>query len=104
MPPHALLGRYCSGSPCLAVLRHEGGVATPQHHGTRRFASPIDSVAAVRSSVVAEMFCAITHTVLFDHTFPLSSIGRVDDTSAAVAKLPAEGSMAGCGFAYRAAS
>ena len=48
-------------------------------HGTCRFATPTDSVAAARSNVAAEMFRAITRTVLFDHTAASSSMNRVDD-------------------------
>ena len=41
---------------------------TDPGQGTRRFATPTDSVAAARSNVAAEMFRAMTRTVLFDHT------------------------------------
>jgi hypothetical protein len=58
-------------------------------HGTRRFATPTDSVAAARSNVAPEMFRAITRTVLFDHTAASSSMNRVDDTSDAAARSPA---------------
>ncbi len=37
-------------------------------HGTRFFVTPIDSVDAARSNVAAEMFRAMTRTVLFDRT------------------------------------
>ena len=61
---------------------HEGGDGTPQDHGTRRFATATDSVAA-------EMFRAMTRTVLFHHTAASSSMNRVDDTCDACAKSPA---------------
>ena len=51
-------------------------------HGTRRFATLTDSVAAARSNVAAEMFRAITRTVLFDDTAASSLMNRVDDTLA----------------------
>lgn len=35
-------------------------------HGTHRFATPTESVAAPRSKVAAEMFLAMTRTVLLD--------------------------------------
>jgi hypothetical protein len=64
-------------------------IAGRSGHGTRRFATPTDSVAAARSNVAPEMFRAITRTVLFDHTAALSSMNRVDDTSDACARSPA---------------
>ncbi|WP_431285603.1 hypothetical protein ACQW02_12705 [Humitalea sp. 24SJ18S-53] len=50
-------------------------------HGIRRFVTPTDSVAAAKSNVTAEMFRAITSTVLFDHTAASSSMNRIDETS-----------------------
>ena len=50
-------------------------------HGTRRFVTATDSVAAARSNVAPEMFRAMTRTVLFDHTAALSPMNRVDETS-----------------------
>ena len=64
------------------MLIDEGG------HGTRRFATRTDSVAAARSNVAAEMLRAITRTVLFDHTAASSSMNRVDDASDAIVTLP----------------
>ena len=58
-------------------------------HGTRRFTTPTDSVAAARSNVAAEMCRAITRTVLFDQTAASISMKRVDDTNDACARSPA---------------
>jgi hypothetical protein len=71
------------------VPRHEGGQGTPQHHGTCRFTTRTGSVAATRSNVAAEMFRAITRTVLFGQTAASSSMDRVEDTSDACARSPA---------------
>ena len=58
-------------------------------YGTRRFVTPNRQRRRVRSNVVAEMFRAITRTVLFDHTAASSSMNRVDDTSDGSARSPA---------------
>lgn len=55
-------------------------------HGTRRFTTCTDSVAAPRSKVAGEMFLAMTRTVLLDHAAASSSMNRVDDTSDAFAR------------------
>lgn len=74
--------------------RSERGDGTPQHHGTRRFTTPTDSVAAARSNVAPEMFPAITRTALFDHTAALGSMNRVDETNDACARSPARAPFA----------
>jgi hypothetical protein len=58
-------------------------------YGTRRLATPTDSVAAAKANVAPEMVRVITRTVLFDHTAASSSMNRVDDTSDALASSPA---------------
>ena len=60
-----------------------------ENRAVRRFVTPADSVAAARPNVAAEMFRAITHTVLFDQTAASSSMNRVDDTSDTDASSPA---------------
>jgi len=68
-------------------------------HGTRRFTTPTDSVAAVRSNVAAEMFRAITRTVLLDHTAASSSTNRVDDTVSLLVQAALAGILPPYGFA-----
>ncbi len=70
--------------PCIGGLKIQSS-----RQGTRRFVTLTESVAAARSNVAAEMFRAITRTVLFDHTAASSSMKRVDDTSDACARSPA---------------
>ena len=55
---------------------------------TRRFATPTDSVAAVRSILVPEMFRAITRTALFVQAKAVRSVNRVELTSDAWAISP----------------
>jgi hypothetical protein len=66
-----------------------GALRPLPHHGTGRFVTPTDSVAAATSNVTLEMFRAITRTVLFDQTAASSSMKRVDDNSDACAWSPA---------------
>lgn len=44
-----------------------------RHHGTRRFVTPTDSVAAARSNVAPEIFRAVTRTLLLDQTWQSST-------------------------------
>ncbi len=54
-------------------------------HATRLFVSPTDTDAAARSTVAAEVFRAMTRTVLYDHTRASTSMNRVKNINYATA-------------------
>ncbi|HEV7265955.1 MAG TPA: hypothetical protein VGN83_13690 [Falsiroseomonas sp.] len=60
---------------------------TPQCHGTRRFITCTDSVAAARSMVVFDTLRASTRTVLLDQAVASSSGNRLAVASEALSRL-----------------
>lgn len=71
-------GARCSAVRALPVWM----VIADRRHGTRRFTTPTDSVAAARSTVAPEMFRAITRTVLSPANLPLSAAVRRAESTA----------------------
>ncbi len=81
-------GKEAEGARCRAARPLPVWMSIDEgSNGTLRFATTTDSVAAARSAGAADMFRAITRTVLFDHTAASSSMNRVHDTSDAVARV-----------------